>query len=136
MALLLPPSPPVPRTAQQQATAFSNASFWSSWYEQLRAIVNSIASGFAWSYITGTPTTLAGYGITDAEQIINKDAVSGYAGLNTSSRITKGVDTTDDIITDDADKGPVMKSPDGHYWRAAISDAGAVTWTNLGTTKP
>jgi hypothetical protein len=136
MAILLPPSPPVPRTSQQQATAFSNASFWTNWYEQLRTIVNSLASGITWASITGTPTTLSGYGITDAQALSGKDAVSGYAGLNASSRITKGVDTTDDVITDSTTKGPVMKSPNGHYWRATISNLGVVTWTDLGTTKP
>lgn len=47
-----------------------------------------------------------------------------------------GVDTDDDVITDSTTKGPVMKSPNGHYWRAAISNIGVVTWTDLGTTKP
>ena len=78
----------------------------------------------AWATITSTPTTVAGYGISDA------------AVLNGSSRTTNGVDTTDDVITDSTAKGPVMKSPNGHYWRAAISNLGVVTWTDLGTTKP
>lgn len=78
----------------------------------------------AWSTITGTPTTVAGYGITNA------------AVLNGSSRTTNGIDTTDDVITDSTARGPVMKSPNGHYWRAAISNLGVVTWTDLGTTKP
>ena len=136
MALLLPPSPPIPRTESQQSVAFSNASFWSTWYEQLRTIVNEIAAGITWSAISGTPTTLSGYGIVDAQALSGKDAASGYAGLNASSRIIKGVDTADDIITDSTAKGPVMKSPDGHYWRATISNLGVVTWTDLGTTKP
>lgn len=70
------------------------------------------------------------------EVLTDKDTASGYAGLNASSRTTKGVDTTDDVITDSTAKGPVMKSPNGHYWRAAISNLGVVTWTDLGTTKP
>ena len=132
----LPPSPPIPRNAQQQQTAYSMASFWNDWYEQLRTLVNSFMDGVDWSLVQNTPTTLAGYGITDAEKLSNKDIASGYAGLNSVSRTTKGVDTSDDIITDSTAKGPVMKSPNGHYWRAAISNAGAVTWTDLGTTKP
>lgn len=47
-----------------------------------------------------------------------------------------GVDTTDDVITDSTTKGPVMKSPNGHYWRASINNAGVLAWTDLGTTKP
>lgn len=59
-----------------------------------------------------------------------------FAALNGDDRITVGVDTTDDIIVDDAANGLVLKSPDAHYWRATISNAGVVTWTDLGTTKP
>ena len=111
--------------------------YWNDWYEKLRTLINSIATGVAWTLITGTPTSIAGYGITDpVELTTNKNNASGYAGLNSVSRTTKGVDTTDDVITDSTTKGPVMKSPNGHYWRAAISNAGVVTWTDLGTTKP
>lgn len=111
--------------------------YWNDWYEKLRTLINSITTGVSWSLITGTPTSLAGYGITDPIQLTtSKDTASGYAGLNAVSRTTKGVDTTDDIITDSTTKGTVMKSPNGHYWRAAISNLGVVTWTDLGTTKP
>lgn len=51
----------------------------------------------------------------------------------TDTRMVRGVDTVDDVITS---KGLVLRSPDGNYWRATISNAGAVTWTNLGATKP
>lgn len=111
--------------------------YWNDWYEKLRNLINSITSGVAWTLVTGTPTTLSGYGITDpVELTTNKNVVSGYAGLNGVSRTTKGVDTTDDIITDSTTKGPVLKSPNGHYWRATISNLGVLTWTDLGTTKP
>lgn len=40
----LPPAPPVPRNPKQQQTAYSNASFWSDWYEKLRNIINNIGS--------------------------------------------------------------------------------------------
>jgi len=111
--------------------------FWNDWIEKIRVFINDFqTNGLAWTNITGKPTTLAGYGITDAQNISGKDAANGYAGLNASSRIVKGVDTTDDIIIDNSAKGPVLKSPNGHYWRATISNAGAVTWTDLGTTKP
>lgn len=98
--------------------------WWNDWYEKMRQMLNTLSQSISWSTITGTPTTLAGYGITDAAQ------------LNGVGRITVGVDTTDDIITDSTTTGPVMKSPNGHYWRAAISNLGIVTWTDLGTTKP
>lgn len=112
------------------------SSYWSDLYERIRFLVNSQLESISWSIITGTPNNLSGYGITDGESTTNKDSANGYAGLNSVSRITKGVDTTDDVITDSTTKGPVMKSPNGHYWRATISDVGVITWTDLGTTKP
>lgn len=127
MANLLPPLP--------QGVA-PGSSYWNDWYEKLRTIVNIISLGISFSSLTGKPTTLAGYGITDAQNSSQKDQANGYAGLNSVSRITKGVDTTDDIITNSTAKGPVMKSPNGHYWRGIISNLGVVTWTDLGTTKP
>lgn len=127
MANLIPPQP---------VGVMPGSGYWNDWIEKMRTIINSVAESFPWALITGTPTTLAGYGITDAQATSQKDAASGYAGLNAASRTTKGVDTTDDIITDSTTKGPVMKSPDGHYWRAAISNLGVVAWTDLGTTKP
>lgn len=127
MANLIPPQP---------VGVVPGAPYWNDWIEKIRSVVNSFSTGFPFSSITGLPTTLAGYGITDAEKLANKNIASGYAGLDAVSRITKGVDTTDDVITDSTAKGPVMKSPNGHYWRASISNLGVVTWTDLGTTKP
>ncbi len=67
-----------------------------------------------------------------------KDQASGYAGLNASSRTTKGVDTTDDVIIDLATKGLVLKDTQGtpHYWRVSVSVAGVLTTADLGTGKP
>lgn len=51
---LLPPSP----IGQPPGN-----SFWNDWYEKLRTIVNTGAVSIAWANVTGTPTTLAGYGV-------------------------------------------------------------------------
>ena len=51
-------------------------------------------------------------------------------------RLARGVDTIDDLIVTATAKGLVLRSPDGNYWRATISNVGALTWTNLGATKP
>jgi len=112
--------------------------YWNDWYEKLRTIINSITSGVAWSLITGTPTTLAGYGITDGQSTSQKDSPNGYAGLNASSRVTKGIDTQNDLIIDLATKGLVLKDTQAtpHYWRVTISTTGVLTTTDLGTTKP
>jgi len=72
------------------------------------------------------------------EHVINKNASGGYAGLNATSRITKGVDTQDDMIVDIAIKGLVLKdaqSP-GHYWRITPDGSGDIDITDLGTSKP
>jgi hypothetical protein len=67
-----------------------------------------------------------------------KDAASGYAGLNSASRITKGAITTDDLVINLATKGLVLKDTQGtpHYWRITISNVGALVITDLGTTVP
>lgn len=44
--------------------------YWNDWYEKLRTLINSFAAGFPFSSITNTPTTLSGYGITDAQKAI------------------------------------------------------------------
>jgi hypothetical protein len=72
------------------------------------------------------------------EETANKNAVSGYAGLNASSRITKGAITTDDIIVDTHSKGLVLKdsATPAHYWRVAVSTSGVLSTSDLGTTAP
>jgi len=142
MALKLPPLP---------VGVAPGSGYWNDWYEKLRTLINSFASGFPFSSITSTPTSLSGYGITDAytktstdtllnakESLANKNAINGYAGLNASTRTTKGVDTTDDVIIDLATKGLVLKDTQGtpHYWRITISTVGVLVITDLGTTKP
>jgi hypothetical protein len=44
--------------------------YWNDWYEKLRTLINSFAAGFPFSSITSLPTTLSGYGITDAQKAI------------------------------------------------------------------
>lgn len=41
-------------------------SFWNDWYEKIRQIVNNIQSTFTWANIVNKPTTILGFGITDA----------------------------------------------------------------------
>lgn len=122
MANLLPPLP---------QGAAPGSSYWNDWYEKMRTLVNSTLTGISWSIITGVPTN-----VSNAQDSSQKNFANGYAGLNTVSRTTKGVDTVDDVIVDNGSKGLVLKSPNNHYWRATISNTGVVTWTDLGTTKP
>ena len=124
---LIPPNP---------VGVVPGSGLWNDWIEKIRSAVNSTLQGFDFSLITGKPTTLSGYGITDAQPIAARDAANGYAGLNASTRVDKGVDTTDDVIVDSTTRGVVLKSPNLHYWRVSISNAGVLTWTDLGLTKP
>lgn len=113
--------------------------YWNDWIEKLRTLVNSVSTGLSWSVITGKPTTISGYGITDPlEYTTHKDSASGYAGLNGVSRVTKGTITTDDLIVDNAPKGLVLKDTQAtpHYWRVTVSTLGALVITDLGTTAP
>lgn len=45
-------------------------------------------------------------------------------------------ETSGDITITDDTKGLVLKSPNGHYWQSAMSNAGALTWTDIGTSPP
>ena len=45
------------------------------------------ASGAEWGGITGKPTTLTGYGITDAQSAAQKGVASGYAALDASGKV-------------------------------------------------
>lgn len=112
--------------------------YWNDWYEKMRTIVNTPISTVSWTIVTDKPTTLSGYNITDAQPISQRNAVNGYAGLNGASRITKGVDTIDDVIIDLSTKGLVLKDTQTtpHYWRVTIDNSGVLTTTDLGTTKP
>ncbi len=75
---------------------------------------------------------------TQYQRETEKNAADGYVGLNSESRITKGVDATDDLIVNSATKGLVLKDSAGtpHYWRVTVSAAGALVITDVGTTKP
>jgi len=67
-----------------------------------------------------------------------KDAASGYAGLSSASRITKGAITTDDLIVNEAAKGLVLKdaAAPAHYWRVTITTLGVLSTADLGTSPP
>lgn len=75
---------------------------------------------------------------TQYQRESEKDSANGYAGLNASSRTTKGAIVTDDLIVNSATKGLVLKDTQGtpHYWRVTVSNVGALVITDLGTTAP
>lgn len=40
----------------------------------------------------------------------------------------------DDVVVDDSSTGLILRSPDGHYWRVQVTNLGALTTTDLGTS--
>jgi hypothetical protein len=134
MAQILPP-PPI----EEPAGSFT----WVDWYNRLRNLINGV--NIAWASIDK-----AGSNLSDLQtrqhnslQSIQGGALNDWFHLTsaqateaTNARSSRGVDTTDYIIVDSTTNGFTMKSPNGHYWVATISNAGVVTWTDIGTTKP
>lgn len=142
MPTLIPPQPP-------GASGLPGSYWWNDFVEKVRFVINNLSTGNInhndLQNIQGGSSTeryhlsAANAGLVpNAEQTTNKNANSGYAGLNSVGRITKGVDTTDDVIVDDATNGLVLKDTQGtpHYWRVTVDNTGALVTTDLGTTKP
>lgn len=122
------PTLPPPPMAVERIDSFA----WKEWFNLLYKIVYNGGSGSLAAHLAAAdPHT--GY-----QKESEKNTSGGYAGLNSSTRTTKGVDTTDDVVIDLATSGLVLKDTQGtpHYWRVTISTTGALVTTDLGTTKP
>lgn len=113
--------PPVPYDLPQ--TSFE----WVDWYTKLRNQINSTSTDH------NQLTTIQGGTAGEYYHLDQTD----YNALQ-GARVTKGIDTQDDVIIDLATKGLVLKDTQGtpHYWRVTISTLGVLTTTDLGTTKP
>lgn len=135
MAQILPP-PPI----EEPAGSFT----WVDWYNKLRNLINGV-NNIAWASIDKSGSNLSDLQTRqhNSLQSIQGGALNDWYHLTsaqateaTNARSSRGVDTTDYIIVDSTTNGFTMKSPNGHYWVATISNAGVVTWTDIGTTKP
>ena len=74
-------------------------SFWNDWYEKLRTLINDISSSISSTIITGTPTTLAGYGITDAQsKLINSAGLAAALSDETGTGLS-AFNNTPTLIT-------------------------------------
>lgn len=81
------------------------SSYFNEIYERTRFLVNQLLASISWATITGKPTTIAGYGITDAatltgaETLTNKTLTAPNIGAATgtslalSGNITTGTGT-------------------------------------------
>jgi hypothetical protein len=81
-----------------------------------RALVNGVGAGVRYGSLMNVSGGATGSNIA-------------FYGQNGSLQL----DANDAIINDDT-KGLVLKSPDGHYWRVKVDNAGALNTTDLGTT--
>lgn len=61
---------------------------WVDWYQKVRTAINN-ATIVQWSAITGTPTTVGGYGITDAVKVA-ASSVTLPAGVGDGSSAGTG----------------------------------------------
>ena len=59
---------------------------WTDWYKKVRDAINA-AETISWSAITGTPTTLSGYGITNAQNGIQFQDEGSNLGSSGSATI-------------------------------------------------
>jgi hypothetical protein len=113
--------PPIPYDRPQ------NSFEWVDWFVKLRETISSIPTDH------NTLTNIQGGDTNDYFHLkeVDYDAVVG-------PRVTKGTDTTDDLIVDDATNGLVLKDTQGtpHYWRVTVDNTGALVTTDLGTSKP
>lgn len=91
MADILPPAP---------VDAPFGSYNWADWYKKVRDAINA-AETIAWASVTGTPTTLVGYGITDGvsltgtQTLTNKTLTTPAIGAatGTSLVLTGGITT-------------------------------------------
>lgn len=136
MAVLLPPTP---------IGSPPGSDFWNDWYEKLRTLINNGAVSVTWANINfaGSNITSIANRAHNNLQSFQGGAAGEYFHLSSAqhaavsgARITKGTDTTDDLIVDTSTRGLVLKSPNNRYWRVTVDNSGSLVTTDLGTSKP
>ena len=93
MADILPPAP---------VDAPFGAYNWVDWYKKVRDAINN-ATTLAWTAITGTPTTLSGYGITDAQTKLTNSAGLAAALSDETGTGLAVFNTSPTLVTPQAD---------------------------------
>lgn len=80
------------------------SSYWTDLYERIRFLVNQQLESINWNIITGKPTTLAGYGITDAAPLSHVGA-GGTAHANATTSTAGFMSSTDKTKIDEIISG-------------------------------
>ena len=114
------------------------SSYWNDWIEKIRTIVNELLTSITWTTISGTPTTLAGYGITNA-QPLDADLTAIAAQTGTGLLIRTGTDTwTTRSVTGTANRititngdgvagAPTIDIASTYVGQASITTVGTIT---------
>jgi hypothetical protein len=94
-------------------------------------------TAYTHSQVAHAPSTAqANADITKAE--IEAKLTGALTSHSHAAGAATSLDTTSDVIIDLATKGLVLKDTQGtpHYWRVTIDTTGALTTTDIGTSKP
>jgi len=97
-------------------------------------VVNSMINDVAWSKVTSTPTTLAGYGITDAGTVTNVSVVTanGISGSVATSTTTPSITLVLGDITPTTVNGVSFSAFMGAPSSLAVFGTSSITGTNTG----
>ena len=73
------------------------------------------------------------------KRLLRRPAITDPMMARLFTDTAEAVNTFHDGATDhvfEAPAGPVLRSPDGHYWRVSVDNTGALVTADLGLDRP